>query len=52
MKTLTGTILVVLGFFQMMDLQVENPRVGWTLTVLVIGTWAYEAVKLAWKSRR
>jgi len=52
MKTLTLGLLVVLGVCEIANLQDTNPKLGWTLTIIVCATWGYEAIKLAWKNRK
>jgi len=52
MKTLTIGLLVVLGVCELVNLQDTHPKLGWTLTYIVVATWMWEAAKLAWKSRR
>lgn len=41
-------ILITLGVFQLIELQETNPQAGWTLTLIVVGMWAY----LIWQTWR
>lgn len=48
MQFVLAGILIVLGVFQLIDLQETNPQAGYSLTFIVVGMWAY----LIWQTWR
>ncbi len=50
MQFLLAGILIVLGVFQLIDLQETNPTAGYTLTLIIIGIWSY-LIWQTWKEK-
>lgn len=50
MQFLLAGILIVLGVFQLIDLQETNPSAGYSLTVIIIAIWGY-LVYQTWREK-